>query len=1314
MDAPADRRRSATARRRYGVSVTENTESQTSAKLNSQNSPDAPQYPNHTVKAQVAMRQTLHCLAPYLVLALLCSAAHAQSTWTGLGGNNLWGNAGNWNTVIPPLPGSPVTFVGPVNNVVDLGANRVVSTLTFDATVPFTLLNNTLSINGGVTTTNSIAGGHDIFSNVVVNGITNWSIGENAPLEVVGNIGGFGFIVKEGPGDLTLTGVNSYASGTLIEQGIVSVEDDANLGATTGPLTFDGGNLRWDAQFNLDPGRAITLNAGGGTLRTRTFSTTISQAITGAGGLTKAGSGTLTLDGANTYSGDTTIDNGVVRLGVANALENSTVVINDNNGLDINGIDATIGALAGFGALNLGSNTLIVGDNDASTAYTGQLSGDSGSQIRKSGAGTLTLENAGNSIDSLRASEGSLVIRDDIALGSELFTPTGSPIITDGGNLTIENGAVVSYSTTGNVVARSDRGSLTISGAGSTLTGRRFNTAGSGNGDASTLTISNDGLLDTADMVIIGFLGTTDAAVTTGGDITTGNLNLGVLTGAVGSLQVTDPGSTVQVTNLRLGGFSNAQSGGVGTLAIENGAAVTATGGVRFFGNLSSININGGTLTTGRLDEGDDSTGEISLSDPAGEVALTVGAGGNDSTFSGLIQDAAGGPGSIKKVGTGKLTLTGNNTYTGGTEIEAGTLQLGGGGADGEAGSGRILNNGALVVNRTGDFSNRVTGTGSVTYTAGSGVTSITGSNNNAYTGLTTLTGGTLELNKSGTAVPGDFLIASGTVDVLNDLQIADDSAVTNRSVFNMDGVVDVIGSLTVEDGGRVDLKGMADLETSLGNNLVISGADSEVTVQNSTLTLGGGVVIDGGGLSVDGGIAKLEMRSGNTITLSDFAARLEAINGATMDLETTGFDPGTDLIVNDGSVLIDATSSYLADGGDYIDRGGDITLLGGAARFDGEVVLRAGSLGTGPFPARGGDLIIDGSEVAVSGSWNAQGADGGSIAPGGSASGGRSGRVEVLSGLLTLDPDAVFDFRGGAPDGSGSRGAAGTLDLSGGTVTINGAEFLGRTGTPVSTDPITLYRTSINVSGGELDLTDALTIEGDGGLLNLTGGATTATTIREIDGGDTAFTGGTLQVGTYEGDLDQGGGTLVIGNSPGLTDVTGAYNQTTGALEIELFAGGVTPIAGVDFDQLNADTATLGGTLELVIDPGYTPAVGDVFDVLTTTNGLSGTFALVDGAYLGGGLGLDVSYTANDVVVEVISVALGDYDVDGDVDVADALLGQRLGEPLGPGSDWATNFGQGSPAPPTVTAVPEPSAVALSLIGACLVSRRRRPFAAG
>ena len=114
-------------------------------------------------------------------------------------------------------------------------------------------------------------------------------------------------------------------------------------------------------------------------------------------------------------------------------------------------------------------------------------------------------------------------------------------------------------------------------------------------------------------------------------------------------------------------------------------------------------------------------------------VALSVGQNGLSTTYSGIIE----GSGSLIKLGAGTLTLTGANTYTGGTTIGAGTLRLGDGTTSGSV-VGNIVDNATLVLDNGSDqtFAAVVSGTGAFTK-AGAGTLTLSGVN--TYTGDTTV-----------------------------------------------------------------------------------------------------------------------------------------------------------------------------------------------------------------------------------------------------------------------------------------------------------------------------------------------------------------------------------------------------------------------------------------------------------------------------------------------------------------------------------------------------------------------------------------------
>jgi len=166
-----------------------------------------------------------------------------------------------------------------------------------------------------------------------------------------GLLSGSGSIEKTGAGTLFLapaaTGGNTYSGGTLITQGTLNIAADNALGAATGGVTFNGGTLQLNNDLDLAATRAISIGANGGTIDTQQYSSTLSQAVTGTGSLTKLGSGFLTMNGVSTY-GDTNVLAGTLAVGDA---QHSSASI--GTGTTTVAADATLG---GFGTV-LGSVT---------------------------------------------------------------------------------------------------------------------------------------------------------------------------------------------------------------------------------------------------------------------------------------------------------------------------------------------------------------------------------------------------------------------------------------------------------------------------------------------------------------------------------------------------------------------------------------------------------------------------------------------------------------------------------------------------------------------------------------------------------------------------------------------------------------------------------------------------------------------------------------------------------------------------------------------------------------------------------------------
>jgi len=154
-------------------------------------------------------------------------------------------------------------------------------------------------------------------------------------------------------------------------------------------------------------------------------------------------------------------------------------------------------------------------------------------------------------------------------------------------------------------------------------------------------------------------------------------------------------------------------------------------------------------------------------------------------------------------------------------------------------------------------------------------------------------------------------------------------------------------------------------------------------------------------------------------------------------------------------------------------------------------------------------------------------------------------------------------------------------------------------------------------------------------------------------------FGGGTIQVqsGTLAGNGSIGGAVVnaagvAPGDSPGILTIDGMYDQTaSGTLEIELDANGGLP--GTDYDRLAISlAATLDGTIDIQLDAGYTPTIGDAFPGIVTATTLNGTFATVNNVTINGRQGVAVTYTDTAVDAQIAlrgntDVAAGDIDVD-------------------------------------------------------------------
>ncbi len=289
----------------------------------------------------------------------------------------------------------------------------------------------------------------------------------------IGNvISGTGSLTKTGAGVLTLSGVNTYSGGTTVNNGILRVSSDNNLGNASGGLTFGGGTLQTTSSFSIN--RPITLNTGGGNFDTNGNSLTLAGNISGTGSLAKTGSGTLTLSGVNNYTGGTIVNAGILEGSTASIqgsiANNGQVIFNQGTDGIYSSVITGAGSLTktGAGTLTLsGANTYSGGTNinagilsgnaasiqgsianngqvifnqDSDGIYSGAMTG--AGSLTKTGAGSLTLSGVNTYSGMTTINAGSLAVNSSIAspvtIGAS-GTLKGAGIIT--GNVT-NNGII--------------------------------------------------------------------------------------------------------------------------------------------------------------------------------------------------------------------------------------------------------------------------------------------------------------------------------------------------------------------------------------------------------------------------------------------------------------------------------------------------------------------------------------------------------------------------------------------------------------------------------------------------------------------------------------------------------------------------------------------------------------------------------------------------------------------------------------------------------------------------------------------------------
>jgi autotransporter-associated beta strand protein len=675
-----------------------------------------------------------------------------------------------------------------------------------------------------------------------------------------------GSLVKQENGVWTLSASSgAFSGGTIVTGGRLRVTAATALGS--GSVTVNpGSNLMFGSSSNLSIANNIilkgssgnpdypSLNHEGGTgLVNITGSITldgnseigmggsasnnmtINGVISGTGNLildeaNQAITHSIILNGANTYSGTTTISGGTVYLGTGSNIPNGSALIVNGN-LDMYGFSETVGSLAGTGTIdnNAGASpvTLTMGENNTSTSYSGTILNSSQTlNLTKVGTGTFTLSGANNYKGITQINEGTLKLNNPLALG----TIAGGTQVNAGASLDL-GGTVITLlePLTLNGLGASGSGALlnssasTASYSGPIALGSTASIIGS----SGTITLANSGSI----------VGPTFGLVLGGAQ---GGTFLGTANITSGTLTKQDPGTwTLGGNNPQLEGSLALSSG---TLNLGSGlthifSSVTGNGAINF--NTSNLNV----------------TGNINLSNIS-SIATSV----NTLSFTGttpqtFTPNVSTNNLNLKQAGIGGTTVTLNSFTSPTLTISSGTITLGepdffnvtsslvilGGGLNFSLGTLRVS---APSVDFT-LLQNLTPGTGTLAFNASAGTQIFIPKLNTthptiSHTGIGTLSlsnvdlictnlkqeAGTLDLNgrNINVASPGFFNILNGNSTTLANL-----------------------GGRTITVGGNASLRGFAsnrlNLNPSTQWTLAVSGIlkASNADIKNSLASISAG-----------------------------------------------------------------------------------------------------------------------------------------------------------------------------------------------------------------------------------------------------------------------------------------------------------------------------------------------------------------------------------------------------------------------------------------------------------------------------------------
>ena len=834
--------------------------------------------------------------------------------------------------------------------------------------------------------------------------------------------------------------VNQTGNATLAQNAqafALTVNSGATITATGYTVTLGDGNnpAGLILQGGAISGGTLAFGASEGVIF-GSGTDSVTAAITGSGGLTFAGSGTVTLGAVSSETGAITVDSGGLTLGVANVFASDAAGVFLTESKKPAKVTLTFSTNQTFSALGSSGNNSVVNFSNGAVLTIGDshnLSTALGATITETGAavsgaivkaGTGLLDLTGIAKTSLNLVAGSTIAVQGGQLrvtASTLKNATGFAV-SGGAELQFleKGGEVYAGAITGAGDVRLLIGTLKLTGTANTYSGGTFVETGSVL-DLTTASVSsgNANIGDAGGIVDFdqNTNGTYSGVISDARLLGTGALQSGTL---IKDDSTTDNAGVLKLTQVQaFSGYTDIEAGGIelGTanaLALSAGVVLGRIGG----GATASLTLDANQTLASLNSDASNTTsvvlgGNVLTLDPATSVA---------SSFGGVISDGAG-PGSVVINGAGTVTLTGANTYTGGTTLSAGTLELGNAGA---AGTGAItfgagatatleLDSGIAITNTVAGFA-----AGDTIDLAGLAFSASGGATLGAGNVLSITEGGTTEQIQlaTGTSYAGDgFKVVSdghGGVDVT--LTTAPTLAVNGSAdTVNAAGessVAFAVTGLATGDAGTVtftdslgdtvavavtagqtaytaDLSGLAD--GTITSSLTLAGqgygATGNAVALHATLPSAPGALVDttavGGVVNAVANTAAQALTgtgaAGDTVTVYDGSTAL-----ATVTVAGDGTWSYTLGALSEGSHSLTATqtdsfgntgaaSAALALTVDTVAPTVAITATGGLTNQPGQTVsgtVDSADAGT-TVTVYDGTTVLGTATVAIDGSWS-------------------------------------------------------------------------------------------------------------------------------------------------------------------------------------------------------------------------------------------------------------------------------------------------------------------------------------------------------